>query len=120
MRDRQGLQTFVGADTQCSRCHAEPHRFTTRSLEACERCHTSRTWHQLRDTLRFDHDDRKDARMPLVGAHEDVPCRDCHANAVFGFGLAEPDRCTTCHQSPHAGHLFDKLDDLRPILKQAT
>jgi len=106
--DREGLPTFLGVNASCGGCHADPHRFDKSPLEDCGRCHSSHAWQPPLANPRFDHNDRKDTRMPLFGAHKAVPCRGCHASAVFRFGLAKPDRCDACHQSPHAGHLFSK------------
>ena len=111
LMDTQGLETFIGTSRQCGNCHARasPHNFEKRDLQACGRCHSLANWQPLSES-RFDHDDRKDARMPLLGVHENIPCRACHAGAVFNLGMPRPDRCESCHASPHGGHLFGRIE----------
>jgi hypothetical protein len=108
--DKQGLKTYMGTDRLCGACHAkeQPHKFERKDMMACERCHTESVWKPAKSTLQFDHDDRKDAAMPLLGSHKDVSCSKCHVKNVFNLPATKPDTCgnTGCHQSPHDGHLF--------------
>ena len=110
--DQQGLLTFMGTDTLCGSCHAkdQPHKFPStdkRNLD-CARCHTESVWKPQKQTMDFNHDDRADASMPLLGSHRDVACEKCHPKSVFKLPFPKPDNCGNqgCHQSPHAGHLF--------------
>ena len=111
-RDTQGLRTFMGTDKLCGSCHAkdQPHKFPAsdrRNLD-CARCHTESVWKPQKETMDFNHNDRADASMPLLGSHRDVACEKCHAKDVFKLPFDKPDSCgnSGCHQSPHAGHLF--------------
>lgn len=112
LRDKAGLKTYMGTDRLCGACHAkdQPHKFesTERDKLACERCHTESVWKPQKATMQFNHDDRKDALMPLLGSHRDVACSKCHIKAVFNLPFAQPDSCGNagCHVSPHDGHLF--------------
>ncbi|MBK9070404.1 MAG: hypothetical protein IPL79_05305 [Myxococcales bacterium] len=107
-RNRQGLRTYVGVDRLCGSCHKEdqPHGFDRREMLACERCHSQSVWKPPRSSMEFDHNDKKDAAVSLVGSHEDVSCAKCHPKALFN--LPKGDSCENCHQSPHDGHLFGK------------
>ncbi|HEY4239909.1 MAG TPA: cytochrome c3 family protein [Kofleriaceae bacterium] len=110
--DKQGLKTYMGTDRSCGSCHAkdQPHKFERKDLLACERCHNERVWKPAlpEGSMKFNHDDRKDAAMPLLGSHKDVACSKCHPKNVFNLPSAKPDSCGNagCHESPHAGHLF--------------
>ena len=95
---QQGSAAQVRARARHARVRALPQR---------ERVEAARSANQ-----KFNHDDRKDAAMPLLGSHKDVACSKCHAKSVFNLPFAEPDSCGNagCHQSPHDGHLFGKRD----------
>ncbi|RMI00124.1 MAG: cytochrome C [Calditrichaeota bacterium] len=90
----------------CQKCHEDVHRgqFVTatlfegrlRPLTDCGRCHTARNW----KAERFDHD--RDSLFKLEGAHEEVPCGDCH-KTVEQEGVAVviyrpmSRECKSCH-----------------------
>ncbi len=111
-KNRQGLRTYLGEDQLCGSCHKQdqPHGFERREMLDCERCHTESVWKPPRSNYEFDHNDKKDAAMPLVGSHEDVSCAKCHPKALFNLKHKDPDFCGNCHQSPHDGHLFGTKD----------
>jgi hypothetical protein len=115
-RNKAGLKTYMGTDTLCgsSGCHAkdQPHKIERKDLLRCERCHTESVWKPEKRVLQFNHDDRKDAGMPILGSHRDVACSKCHPKDVFNLPASNPASCgnSGCHQSPHAGHLFGKRD----------
>ncbi|MBS1121334.1 MAG: hypothetical protein H6Q90_3562 [Deltaproteobacteria bacterium] len=114
-RNKQGLRTFMGTDRLCgsSGCHQkdQPHKFDRKDMLACERCHTESVWKPTKQTKQFDHNDRKDAGMPILGSHKDVACAKCHPKAVFNMAAADPDACgnSGCHdkENPHKGHLYN-------------
>ncbi|MBX3160764.1 MAG: cytochrome c3 family protein [Deltaproteobacteria bacterium] len=114
--NKQGLRTYMGTDKLCgsSGCHAkdQPHKFERRDLLACERCHGESVWKPQKSSPKFDHNDRKDAAMPILGSHKDVSCTKCHPKAVFNLPFAKPQNCGNagCHNSPHGGHLFNTRD----------
>jgi hypothetical protein len=117
-RNKQGLKIYMGTDRLCgsSGCHNndQPHKFERKDMLQCERCHGESVWKPAKPVSqqKFDHDDRKDAAMPLYGSHKDVACSKCHAKSVFNLPFADPDSCgnSGCHQSTHDGHLFGKRD----------
>ena len=109
-KDRQGLAIFTDhTGGTCGDCHnkIQPHKVVKRALLECERCHTTSAWKPYK-IVKFSHDDRQLASMPLLGSHADVACTKCHPKAVFRSSLAKPDNCGNpgCHPSPHDGHLF--------------
>ena len=106
--DQQGLETFLGADHTCGGCHAgqQPHGKLRTSLMDCERCHAQTAWKPPRPTLQFNHNDKHDAAMPLVGTHADVSCGKCHPGSRFVLDRPKPAACGGCHKSPHDGQLF--------------
>jgi hypothetical protein len=109
-KNKQGLKVYMGTDRLCGACHAKesPHKFERKDMQACERCHTESVWKPAKSTLQFNHDDRKDAKMPLLGSHRDVSCQKCHPKNVYNLPFDKPDSCgnSGCHKSPHDGHLF--------------
>ena len=111
-RNKQGLRVFMGEDRYCGSCHKDeqPHGFSRREMMACDRCHTESVWKPEKKVMEFDHDDPKDANMPLEGSHVDVRCSKCHPRARFNLKKQDPDFCGNCHKSPHNGHLFDKKE----------
>lgn len=87
-------------DTACRLCHADVHQGqfveNNGSATACSKCHTPVAWAELL----FDHD--RDASFKLTGAHEAVPCGDCHKPETRGqvtFIRYKPidSRCASCH-----------------------
>jgi hypothetical protein len=110
--NKQGLRVFMGTDSLCgaSGCHLrdQPHKFERKDMLRCERCHGESVWKPQKRILQFNHDDRRDAGMPILGSHKDVPCTKCHQKAVFNLPFDKPDSCgnSGCHQSPHTNHLF--------------
>ena len=117
-KNKQGLVVYMGTDKLCGAagCHNndQPHKFERRDMLQCERCHSESVWKPPKSPAnqKFNHDDRKDAAMPLFGSHKDVACAKCHPKAVFNLPFPDPDGCgnTGCHESPHKGHLFGKRD----------
>ncbi|MCG8420260.1 MAG: hypothetical protein MJE77_20200 [Proteobacteria bacterium] len=109
-RNKQGLRVFLGEDPFCGSCHEEdqPHGFDRRAMMACERCHNESVWKPQKRDMEFDHDDPKDASMPLDGSHAQVRCSKCHPKARFNLKEKNPDFCGNCHDSPHDRHLFGK------------
>ena len=93
----QQVQEYVGTPVECFSCHrqqydatAQPaHRQAGFSID-CIQCHvpTSFQW-----GAGFDH---QRTVFPLVGAHQAVPCSQCHTGGVFS-GL--PLDCFACHQT---------------------
>lgn len=111
-RNRQGLRVYLGQDKLCGSCHKndQPHGFERKEMLACERCHGESVWKPAKANMDFDHQDKSDAGMPLLGSHEDVACAKCHPKAKFNLPFANPSACgnSGCHETVHNGHLFNK------------
>jgi len=113
-KNKQGLVVYMGTDPLCGTCHAkdQPHKLVRTELLACEKCHGQSAWKPPKAVaaMKFDHDDRKQAGMPLLGAHKPLvnACLKCHPKAVFVLPFKKPDFCGNvgCHKSTHDGHLF--------------
>jgi hypothetical protein len=104
-----GRPTFLAADRQCGACHKnQPHGFERREMLACSRCHTTAAWAPAKRVLEFDHDDRKDAAMPIRGQHRKLACVACHPGGQFNSPLEQPAACQSCHPTPHAGRIWEK------------
>ncbi len=88
----------------CGACHLDPHQ----TQMACEVCHTTERWQEVRP---FDH---STTRFRIEGAHRNVKCIQCHIPSVSGSGLVAevapklsgtPSQCFGCHSAKdvHAG-----------------
>ncbi|MFQ5823040.1 MAG: cytochrome c3 family protein [bacterium] len=83
----------------CNDCHEDTHQgqFSVRGFPAkCDKCHLPASW----STLIFDHNN--DSLFRITGAHEKVPCADCHKlqrTGTMQFVLYKPidRRCKNCH-----------------------
>lgn len=98
---------FRNGQKICGDCHEDIHRGqfestiivagNTKLSTDCSRCHTSTTF---KNAEKFDHN--KQARFALDGAHEKVPCIDCHPRETAGgkafnrFKPVDPN-CNSCH-----------------------
>jgi cytochrome c7-like protein len=91
---------FPGAPTDCIGCHADIHggQFPA-SITAtrCLDCHSMAAW---RPSV-FNHE--RQSSFSLKGAHEAVPCQDCHKEkSMLGGRMvvmykSAPQRCSACH-----------------------
>jgi hypothetical protein len=117
-RNGHGLRTFMSTPTLCgaSGCHQndQPHKFDRKDMLACERCHTESVWKPPKSQMRFDHNDRKDSAMPILGSHAPVACAKCHPKSVFNLPSPKPQSCGNvgCHdkENPHKGHIYGIKD----------
>lgn len=97
-------RTFLGLETECAACHADPHRGQFEGRE-CVACHELDAFDPA---SLFDHDT---AAFELTGSHRDVACADCHREetddgvAVTRFRPVAHAACTDCHRDPHRGEL---------------
>ena len=85
----------VALDVGCNSCHADddPHEGTQGQM--CTDCHSESGW---TDNVFFDHDL---TAFPLLGAHGEQACEDCHVSQVFKDASII---CIDCHveDDPHA------------------
>jgi hypothetical protein len=95
----RGNPTFLGASSNCTSCHKDPHE--GRFGSTCTSCHNEAIWRDLKlDT--FNHDQ---ARYPLKGAHQTVACVKCHSDLPPKYVGLKFGACTDCHKDPHVGRL---------------
>lgn len=62
---------------------------------SCKTCHSPKGWQLDKDIYSFDHNK---TRLPLVGQHVAVDCRQCHKSLVFYEAKEE---CNQCHTDVH-------------------
>jgi len=92
---------FRGASTTCVGCHEDIHggQFSKEAPPECTSCHTETAW---KPSI-FDHETR--ASFSLKGAHQMVPCGQCHrettliASRRVVIYRQAPSRCAACHAS---------------------
>lgn len=65
----------------------------------CSECHSTEGWTPLAENRSFDHGD---TGLPLVAAHREVACFDCHGDLQFNRVASA---CADCHRDPHQGEL---------------
>lgn len=85
----------------CVDCHEDIHDgqfISERKANPCQRCHTAESW----TLLTFGHN--KDTSFPLDGAHNNVPCKQCHKEYVSAKSNKNviqyakiPKACKDCH-----------------------
>lgn len=63
----------------------------------CSECHSPTDWKILPDRKPFDH---SITGFPLVGQHQSLNCRSCHATLKFSANIAD---CIACHTDLHQG-----------------
>lgn len=83
---------FSEAKSQCASCHTDMHQGTLGA--DCDACHTPLSW-IVEDIIRI----HQEGRFPLLGAHRNADCYDCHPSS--SLLLFEPlgIQCYDCHQA---------------------
>jgi hypothetical protein len=91
-------KAFRGTPQRCSGCHAEDDPHGGSLGAACEGCHTAGSW----GAVELDH---AKTRFALDGAHANVECAGCHAQAAAAKFSGAPTECAQCHRADdvHAG-----------------
>jgi hypothetical protein len=84
-------------NTNCTKCHRDIHlgQFADGTNPVCEKCHGFDNWR----AVKFDHER---TQFSLRGAHEKVPCSDCHKKAEINGNefikyKLEDFKCAVCH-----------------------
>jgi hypothetical protein len=90
-------------DTACVACHLKDDKHKTTLGDKCADCHTERSW---KEPPGFDH---AKSRFPLLGAHVNTACKDCHSDALY---RQTPSTCIACHRKvdKHQGNLGEKCE----------
>ncbi len=107
IRKRNRAASWLGLETPCASCHADPHRGQLGT--SCTNCHGQTAW---KPAAGFDH---ARSAFPLTGEHAKVECAKCHATEAVAHdrdakGQLVPQwkplphaACVACHKDPHAG-----------------
>ena len=97
IRKRSRAESWLGLETACASCHADPHagRF---GLE-CATCHRVTSWKEIAERG-FDHER---TRFPLRGRHAAVACASCHDPKTAWGPKPAFAACADCHEDAHAG-----------------
>ena len=87
--------------TTCYACHKKDDKHEEALGSACEQCHTEKEW---KDIHLFDHNK---TTFPLLGKHDKVACKDCHADQRY---KPTPLDCYSCHKKndTHKGDFGEK------------
>ena len=88
---------------ECGACHSDDDVHKGQLGTRCENCHVATDWTAQ---LWFDHDITS---FPLIGAHADLSCNQCHTSAAFHDA---GDTCVACHvdDDAHRGGLGNRCD----------
>jgi hypothetical protein len=92
-------KTYLGLDKNCISCHEDVHQKS--AGDKCENCHNTTSFNQK---ITFDHNR---TNFPLLGAHNNVKCSDCHKKSNTGektlirFVSMKKILCTDCHTDVH-------------------
>ncbi|MEE9432422.1 MAG: hypothetical protein V3V16_15355, partial [Melioribacteraceae bacterium] len=85
---------FSNTPQDCYQCHTDIHNNTV--SKSCDNCHSSKSW-----VIENINDVHRMSRFPLVGAHQQADCQDCHKsfdNLQFEqLGID----CIDCHISDY-------------------
>ncbi|MBU2692475.1 MAG: hypothetical protein KJ970_16260, partial [Candidatus Eisenbacteria bacterium] len=111
-------ETFLGLETTCVNCHINPHgdRFNTPlDKKDCTICHSFTAFRPARIDAML----HATFPFPLVGAHQALPCFDCHTElrlprlATTLHNESDPPpsllfakthaSCSDCHEDQHGG-----------------
>ncbi len=107
LRRKDRAASWLGLETTCEKCHADPHRGQLGAQ--CARCHGQTAW---KPAAGFDH---AKTAYTLTGGHAKVECAKCHlapqvatTKDVKGQPVAQwkplPHAdCVSCHKDAHAG-----------------
>jgi nitrate/TMAO reductase-like tetraheme cytochrome c subunit len=82
---------FSSAKSSCSECHKDVHQ-TTVGFD-CSRCHTPASW--LVNNVTEIH---QRSRFPLLGAHRNADCMQCHKSESLAKYDALGVNCIDCHR----------------------
>jgi hypothetical protein len=77
--------------TTCRSCHSDAHSGELGGR--CENCHEELSW----SSVRFDADAHRRTAFPLIGAHAQLPCEECHFSAGDRRFSRDVVECSVCH-----------------------
>lgn len=97
IRKKDHAASWLGLDSACATCHADPH--AGRFGADCARCHRPTAWKEIVEKG-FDHEK---TRFPLRGRHASVACASCHDEKSAWGPKPAFAACGDCHKDAHAG-----------------
>ena len=86
---------YVGTPQACGDCHIDVH--DGKKGADCDRCHTQATW---LTNSGIDHDF---GPFRIEGAHDLLPCEECHGDERTKVLAGTGPECINCHRDPHFG-----------------
>jgi hypothetical protein len=86
----QGFSNLKYAN--CNACHKDPHE--NRFGQNCKKCHVESSFHTVKNTTEFDHDQTD---FKLLGKHRQVACKACHVSGDMTKPLKH-ENCSDCHK----------------------
>ncbi len=93
---------------RCMDCHGDYHQkqFVKAGVPTdCGSCHNVQDFKESTYTL----EQHQENAFPLLGAHQAVPCLDCHKKDTSWRFKNIGSRCMDCHQDIHRGLLDEKF-----------
>lgn len=91
---------FKGTPADCVGCHlpdyqksTNPNHVALAFPQSCQTCHNTTAW----QPATFDH---STIGFPLTGAHQTLPCTQCHVNGNYNLTSST---CVSCHMKDYQG-----------------
>ena len=91
---------FKGTPADCVGCHlpdyqksTNPNHVALAFPQTCQTCHNTTAW----QPATFDH---STIGFPLTGAHQTLPCSQCHVNGNYNLTTST---CVSCHMKDYQG-----------------
>ena len=88
-------QKYKPAPTLCQGCHADPEKHKEQLGVRCAGCHEPAGWSKI-------HNGHDIFPVKFGGAHDRLPCVDCHLSGRILQGMAQ--MCIVCHQRDDIHH----------------
>lgn len=103
-----GATRFLGLTQDCASCHETPH--PAEQSNQCADCHGQNGPFEILED--FEHD----ASFPLIGAHAEIGCYDCHeqntahsVENVRSRTTNEVRTCGQCHDDSHSDNFLTRI-----------
>jgi len=107
--NRRGNATFLGLETDCTSCHADPHEDRFEGAE-CTSCHNETDWTEVTN-IQSNH-----PGLSLAGGHAKTECEACHDR-----GNVEPPStgatCVSCHAQVHEAAFGDRCESCHASIR---
>ncbi|MCB0326118.1 MAG: hypothetical protein KDD52_00715 [Bdellovibrionales bacterium] len=90
----------------CENCHKDVHNGSFGP--DCKSCHNENSWKSIGGRMVSGSNFHDKTRYPLLGAHKNVSCKDCHGpwgNQKAKYKNMNFSKCTHCHIDAHGGQL---------------